>query len=109
MKDDLRDRVEDALPGHDARYIETHLDETDTTRVLYRGLELEEVACNTGIGNGEIIGRVKDTVISGNGYSALRNIEAIEDTAHWVGGAVKTPAVVACGISVSTEYIEKAR
>jgi predicted Zn-dependent protease len=50
MNDDLRDRVEDVLRGYDARYIETYLDETDTTRVRYCGLELEKVARNTGIG-----------------------------------------------------------
>lgn len=50
MNDDLRDRVTDALRGHDARYIDIRLDETETTRIRYRGLELEEVARNTGIG-----------------------------------------------------------
>ena len=55
------------------------------------------------IERGEIIGRVKNTVISGNVYKVLRNIGAIEDTNHWVGGAVRTPALATLGISVATK------
>ena len=52
--------------------------------------------------NGEITGRVKNTVISGNVYRVLHALEAIEDTAHWVGGSLKTPAVSSFEVSIAT-------
>ena len=50
MNDDLRDRVEQALKGHGARYVEIRLEETDSTHLRYRGRELEEAGRSTGIG-----------------------------------------------------------
>ena len=50
MNDNLRDRVEQALKGHNARYIEIRLEETDATHLRYRGRELEAVGHATGIG-----------------------------------------------------------
>ncbi len=53
--------------------------------------------------NGRIVGRVKDTMISGNVYEALRDIAAIGSEAEWVGGALKTPPIYLSSISISSK------
>ncbi|MBI4301280.1 MAG: TldD/PmbA family protein [Chloroflexi bacterium] len=42
---------------------------------------------------GKIVGRVKDTMVSGNIYQALANIIAIGKESLWVGGAIRLPAL----------------
>ena len=53
------------------------------------------------IEEGNVIGREKNTVISGNVYTALRNIRAIEKDSHWVGGSLRTPALSLHNVSVA--------
>jgi PmbA protein len=48
---------------------------------------------------GEIVGRVKDTVVSGNIYQALAGPIAVGKAARWVG-AVHTPAVLCPDLAV---------
>lgn len=43
MNTGLRERIAEALNGHDARYIEIRIDESDSTAIRYRGRDLEEV------------------------------------------------------------------
>jgi PmbA protein len=50
--------------------------------------------------NGEIVGRVKDTMISGNIYDVLKELIAIGNEAKWVGSSLKTPAIHLAGLSV---------
>ncbi len=50
--------------------------------------------------NGEIVGRVKDTMISGNIYEALKELIAVGQEAKWVGSSFKTPAIYLAGLSV---------
>ena len=71
MDDDIRDRVEDALRGHDARYVEIRLEETDTTRVRYRGRELEEVGRSTSIG-----GCVR-ALVGGWGFTHFNHLDGL--------------------------------
>ena len=52
--------------------------------------------------NGEIIGRVKDTMISGNAYTVLDNVEAVADSAEWVYGSVRTPAIRCRAVEVAS-------
>lgn len=54
------------------------------------------------IENGEIIGRVKDVMLAGNTYDALKNIAAIGDKADWVGGSLLTPPIQISKLSVVT-------
>ena len=54
------------------------------------------------IQDGEIVGRVKDTVISGNVYEALNKIIAISNEPRWVG-SVWVPHVCVDGVTVSTK------
>ena len=52
---------------------------------------------------GQIRGRVKDCMISGNVYQALNRLVGIGSEARWVGGGLRTPPV-ACGeIGVATK------
>ena len=55
------------------------------------------------IEDGNVTGRVKNTVISGNVYSVLKNILSIERESHWVGGSLRTPAFCVQDVSVSTK------
>jgi PmbA protein len=52
---------------------------------------------------GEIVGRVKDTIVSGNIYESLNAIEAIGRESKWVGGALKAPAIYLANLSVASK------
>jgi PmbA protein len=53
--------------------------------------------------NGEIVGRVKDTMIAGNVYQALKELLGIGQEVRWVGGILQTPPLYCSGISVATK------
>ena len=53
--------------------------------------------------NGEIAGRVKDTMISGNVYEALKDIAYLGGEAEWVGGSLSTPPICCDGVTVSSK------
>lgn len=53
------------------------------------------------IQNGEITGRVKDTVISGNAYKCLSQIEFISDDSEWVFGSGRVPTISCTGVEIS--------
>jgi len=55
------------------------------------------------IENGEIKGRVKDTMVSGNVYQALKQIEAIGNDVRWVEGFLRTPSIFCSGLSVTAK------
>ena len=55
------------------------------------------------ISNGNVTGRVKNTVISGNVCKVLKNIAAIENNSHWIGGSLKVPALLLDNVSVATK------
>ncbi len=50
--------------------------------------------------NGEILGRVKDTMVSGNVYTALKQILAIGADIDW-NGPCHTPSLIVGGLSVT--------
>jgi PmbA protein len=52
------------------------------------------------IENGEIVGRVKNVMLAGNTYDALKNIAAIGDKAEWAGGSLLTPPIQIAKLSV---------
>jgi len=52
---------------------------------------------------GEIVGRVKDTVVSGNIYKSLENFIAIGNETRWVGGMVLTPAFCCSGLTIASK------
>lgn len=52
---------------------------------------------------GEIVGRVKDTMVSGNIYDALKGLAAIGREAKWVGGTLKTAALYLPSLAVASK------
>ena len=54
------------------------------------------------IENGEVVGRVKDTMISGNVYEALNKIESISQSPEVVWGTRELPWVCTRGVEVAT-------
>ncbi len=54
------------------------------------------------IENGRIVGRVKDTMVSGNVYQLLKSIEAIGSDAKWVGGSLRCPSLYLKNVSVAS-------
>jgi len=53
--------------------------------------------------NGEFVGRVKDTMISGNVYDSLKQIVALGNEPEWVGGSLSTPPICCDGVTVSAK------
>ena len=53
--------------------------------------------------NGEIVGRVKDTMIAGNVYQVLKELPGIGQAARWVGGTLQTPPLYCSDVSVTTK------
>ena len=50
--------------------------------------------------NGQVIGRVKDTMVAGNVYTALKQVIDIGGDAEW-NGACYTPSLILEGLSVT--------
>ena len=53
--------------------------------------------------NGEIVGRVKDTMIAGNVYQVLKELLGIGKETRWVGGILQTPPLYCSRVSVATK------
>ncbi len=53
--------------------------------------------------SGKIVGRVKDTMVSGNIYQVLKQITAIGSEAKWVGGFLNTPPLYCPSVSVASK------
>jgi PmbA protein len=53
--------------------------------------------------NGEIVGRVKDTMVSGNIYEALKEVAAVGRDGKWVGGRVRIPHICCPRLAVSAK------
>jgi PmbA protein len=50
--------------------------------------------------NGRVVGRVKDTMVAGNVYTALKQLVALGDDADW-NGSCYTPSLIVEGLSVT--------
>ncbi len=55
------------------------------------------------IENGKIVGRVKNTMASGNVYQVLKEVAAIGSKPEWVGGFVHTPPIYCPSLSVASK------
>ncbi len=53
--------------------------------------------------DGKIVGRVKNTMVSGNVYQLLGEITAIGSDAKWVGGSLNTPSIYCPNVSVASK------
>lgn len=56
------------------------------------------------IENGEIVGRVKDTMVAGNVFELFKQaVQAVGNQAVWVGGSLKLPPLLLSSVSVSSK------
>jgi PmbA protein len=55
------------------------------------------------IENGKIVGRVKNTVVSGNIHKALKQVAAIGIDARWVGSSLYAPSIYLPGLTVAAK------
>ena len=55
------------------------------------------------IENGKIVGRVKDTMVSGNIYKLLKEIAAIGSESRWEGSFLNTPPLYLNNVSVASK------
>jgi PmbA protein len=53
--------------------------------------------------SGKIVGRVKNTMVSGNVYQLLKEVTAIGSRAEWVGGFLQTPPFYCPRLSVASK------
>jgi len=52
--------------------------------------------------DGNIVGRVKDTMVSGNIYKLLKQVGAIGSDTRWIGGFLSTPSIYCPSVSVAS-------
>ncbi|RUS96540.1 modulator of DNA gyrase PmbA-like protein [Dulcicalothrix desertica PCC 7102] len=52
--------------------------------------------------NGEVTGRIKDTMVAGNVYTALKQLVSLGNDADW-NGSCYTPSLIVEGLSVTTK------
>jgi PmbA protein len=55
------------------------------------------------IENGKVTGRVKDTMVSGNVYHVLKEIETLGNDARWVEGFLKSPSIYVHSLPVAAK------
>jgi len=72
----MRDQIASALKGHEADYIEVRLEEGETSRIQYRGRELEDVGRSTSLG-----GNVRALVNGGWGFTSFNDLSGLRDKA----------------------------
>lgn len=88
MDDNLRDLVQDAMKGHDARHIEVRVGGSEGTHIIYRGKDLEEIGQPTGVG-----GCVR-ALGSGWGFASFNTLDGLRDK---VATAVRNAGLVPDG------------
>jgi TldD protein len=66
----MRNKLANALKGHDAEYIEIRLEEGQSSRIVYRGPRLEEIARTSGAG-----GNVRALVKGGWGFVSFNTTD----------------------------------
>ncbi|MBL7209546.1 MAG: TldD/PmbA family protein [Dehalococcoidia bacterium] len=72
----LRDRLADALKGHDADYVEIRFEETQASRIVYRGDRLEEISRTSSLG-----GNVRALIKAGWGFTSFNHVDKLRDNA----------------------------
>ena len=73
----FRDRLADALKGHDADYVEIRLEENQATRIVYRGARLEEISRTSSLG-----GNVRALSKAGWGFTSFNHVDKLRDNAE---------------------------
>jgi len=101
----MRDRLSEALRNHGADYVEIRLEERTTTRIQYRGRQLEEASLGSDSG-----GCVRALVRGGWGFATFNDQEllsesvarAVEDARHSSGDVLQLPQREPVDASVAT-------
>ncbi|MCK4330954.1 MAG: TldD/PmbA family protein [Dehalococcoidia bacterium] len=70
----MRHQLANALKGHNADYVEIRLEESQVTRIVYRGQRLEEIGRTTSLG-----GNVRALVKGGWGFVSFNNVKGLRD------------------------------
>ncbi len=70
----MRDVITEALKDHGAEYVEIRIEESEGTRIMYRGRELEDIGSTTSLG-----GNVRALVNGGWGFVSFNDIEDLKD------------------------------
>ena len=65
-----RDQIAESLKGHQADYIEIRLEESQATRIRYRGRELEDIGSSASFG-----GNVRALVNDGWGFVSFNELD----------------------------------
>ena len=68
-----RDLIDTALKGHGADYCEVRIEETDNSRLTYRGKSLENIAQTSGLG-----GNVRAVSNGGWGFASFNNLDELK-------------------------------
>jgi len=72
----MRDRLAEALRGHDVDYMEVHLEEGEATRIQYRGRELEDINRTSSFG-----GNVRALYRGGWGFVSFNSLDDLREKA----------------------------
>jgi len=80
----MRDHIATALKGHQADYIEVRLEEGETSRIQYRGRELEDIGRSTSRG-----GNVRALVRGGWGFASFNELSGLHDKATLAVGQAR--------------------
>ncbi|MHB1134830.1 MAG: TldD/PmbA family protein [Chloroflexota bacterium] len=70
----MRERLTKALSGRDADYVEARVEENDSSRLLFRGENLEDVARTVNLG-----GNVRALVKGSWGFASFNDLDTLED------------------------------
>ena len=70
----IKDRIEQALKGHNARYVEVRLEQSEGASLVYRGKSLEEVTRSSGVG-----GSVRALDKGGWGFASFNDVSELAD------------------------------
>jgi TldD protein len=70
----MQDELVDALRQHNADYVEIRLEESQVTRIIYRGERLEEIGRTTSLG-----GNVRALVKGGWGFVSFNHVDELRD------------------------------
>ncbi len=81
-----QDQIDEALKGNGADYCEIRIEEADSTRLTYRGKELEDISQTSGRG-----GNVRAVVNGGWGFASFNDLNDLREK---VGAAVEQARLV---------------
>ena len=74
MLENLQERMQSALKGVDARYVEVRIEESESSNIRYRGRDLEEIGRGSGLG-----GNVRALADGGWAFASFNKIEDLPE------------------------------